>query len=264
MLGKLFKYDFKSVSRYMLPLYAVLLVTTCGMKLTLELSDNVVVSVFRTLFIVAYVISLIAIAVGSVLILILRFYRNLMTDEGYLSFTLPVTPTMHLTSKLLNGFVWSVLTVIAVILSVLLLFAGHIGVTEFRSLWDAFQSILTMLHQSGVSNAWLVFYTAFVILGAGFGFQLIVYFCISAGQLFTSHRVLGAFIFYFIYYVVNQLGSLVLLLFHQELFQQLNASTGMNAFLSRYMTNAAVLAIVEYVVMFFLTKWLLNRKLNLE
>lgn len=264
MLGKLFKYDCKSVSRYMLPLYAVLLVTTCGMKLTLELSDNMVINVFRMLFIVAYVISLIAIATGSAIVLLLRFYRNLMTDEGYLSFTLPVTPTMHLVSKLLNGFFWIVLTLVAVILSVLLLLAGHVGSAEWQALWDAFKSILTMVQEAGVSNVWLLFYAVFIILGAGFGTQLIFYFCISAGQLFGNHRVLGAFIFYFIYYVVNQICGVIMLLFNQGILFQPDTTSEMASILTRFLTCAGVFAIVEYVALFFITRWLLNRKLNLE
>ncbi len=46
-------------------------------------------------------LALIAAVVTTIVLMILRFYRNLMTDEGYLMFTLPVSTTELICSQLI-------------------------------------------------------------------------------------------------------------------------------------------------------------------
>lgn len=267
MLGKLFKYDFKAVSRYLIPLFGLLLVSTCGTKLTLELPENIIVNIFRTLFIFAYVISLIAIAVGAMIILMLHFYKNLMTDQGYLSFTLPVTPTSHLLSKLLNGTLWILLTFLAILLSVLLLVAGHVGASEWAIIKDAFSELMAELNLMGFQKSQLLFYLIIFPLAGAIGSQISIYFCICAGQLFSGHRVIGAFVFYFAVYVVNQIGQAILLLLNNNIFEDLAYSpTALSAgkVVGSMLIESLLFSIVLYIIQFFLARYLLNRKLNLE
>jgi len=266
MLGKLLKYDIKAVARYMLPLYALLLISTCGMKTTLELADNTVVNVFRFVFIAAYIISLIAIVTGSLIMLILHFYRNLMTDQGYLSFTLPVTPTAHLGSKLLNGCIWILLTVVAVILSVLILTAGHIGPAEWRELLDIFRELGTQFQEMGFGTLHLVLYLVLCPLLGLFGTQITVYFCICAGQwFFGNHRVLGAFVVYFCYYVLNQIISVILLLLNSSLFtSELVDMAEFGELFTGLIGGELLWVTFSYVAMFFGSRWILSRRLNLE
>jgi len=267
MLGKLLKYDFKAVSRYLLPIFGLLLISTCGTKLTLELPENNLVKVFRSVFLIAYVISLIAIGAGALIILILHFYKNLMTDQGYLSFTLPVTPTAHLASKLINGTIWTLLTLVAIFLSVLLLTAGHIGREEWTILKDLFDSMLKELHAIGFTNGKLLFYLITFPLAGTIGSQITVYFCICAGQLFSGHRIIGAFVFYFGVYVVNQVVEVVLLMLNGKLFAQLTLSsdfTGVGTVVGNLMIQSLLFSLLLYIVLFFATRYLLNHKLNLE
>lgn len=266
MLGKLLKYDIKGVARYMLPLYVLLLVSTCGMKLTLELSDNTIVNTFRVLFIIAYVISLIAIATGSLIVLILHFYKNLMTDQGYLSFTLPVTPTAHLTSKLINGLLWFVLTLAAVILSVLLLVSGHVGLSDWKIILSTFSEMIDELHAMGFHNVQMLFYVILWPLIGVLGGQIVIYFSICAGQLFSNHRIIGAFVVYFCWYVINQIVSVVLLLLNNRLFSA-GLTDDMTAFgnvFGNLLNGSLLWAVIGYVVLFFATRWLMTKKLNLE
>lgn len=267
MLGKLMKYDFKGVARYMLPLYALLLISTCGMKLTLEMSENTIINVFRTLFIAAYVISIIAICVGSIIVLILRFYRNLMTDEGYLSFTLPVSPTTHLVSKLLNGIIWIIFTILMVILSVLLLTAGQVDWSESMRI---FRQVLAEMNSYGLSNLHLLLYFAYAFLMLSIGSQIVIYFCICGGQLFGSHRVLGAFVVYFCWYVVQQVGGLTILATNIKSFEALNSDltllqpSTVIGMVDRLFLSSFLFSLVCYVALFFATRYLITKKLNLE
>ena len=54
---------------------------------------------------------IVGLSVLSVVVVVVRFYQNLISDEGYLSFTLPVTAAQHIAAKLAAGilFAWAAL-----------------------------------------------------------------------------------------------------------------------------------------------------------
>lgn len=58
---------------------------------------------------------------GTVVINIVRFYKNLVTDEGYLTFTLPVSSKQIIASKLISSLVMDILMAFAVLVSTFLL-----------------------------------------------------------------------------------------------------------------------------------------------
>ena len=123
MLKKLLKYELKSTSRIMWILYAAAI--ACGallgviVNLQLRSSGNdsldlafsgegrlQVLSILLIAFIAVYVLLLTAIMVTTFILIIMRFYRNLLLGEGYLMHTLPVEPASLITSKLLVAILW--------------------------------------------------------------------------------------------------------------------------------------------------------------
>jgi hypothetical protein len=67
------------------------------------------------------VIALIAYALAVQFITVFRFYKNKFTDEGYLTFTLPVTAHQIFWSSFLNILAWLVISLVVVLLSILLI-----------------------------------------------------------------------------------------------------------------------------------------------
>lgn len=93
MLGKLIKHEFKAVTNVML------LINGCTLLLSLigcltfvsplwEL-ENDYIPMMAAFSVIVYYIAIIAISFASAIYLMLRFYKNLYTDEGYLMHTLP-------------------------------------------------------------------------------------------------------------------------------------------------------------------------------
>ena len=167
MLIKLFKHEAKSVFRLLLPLYGAALVLTGLCKLTLLFgwfgSSNLWVAIPSGLLFAGTILGLVALMFTTVLIVVLRFYKNLLGDEGYLLFTLPVTPTQLLLSKLLIG-------VGAVLASAVLLFGCFVflawGAFSFPPLPAAVWLVLPMFGICLLAGAFmkcLVFYTAVCI-----------------------------------------------------------------------------------------------------
>ena len=87
------------------------------------------------------ILAVFAYLIGTRLILLIRFYKNKFTDEGYLTFTLPVTSHQILLSSLVNFLLWSVITTVAAggtILLAVTLGTGRDGIFH-QNAWDLAQ-----------------------------------------------------------------------------------------------------------------------------
>lgn len=127
MLGKLLKYEYKATSRYFIGLYIVLALLTIGNKIMLIIEDTSdvqlrVVDILFGIIMASYVIAIIAIAVATVVLMLRRFYFNMLKDEGYLTFTLPATVGQHIASKMIVCITWVIATVVS---SVFLVICMH-------------------------------------------------------------------------------------------------------------------------------------------
>lgn len=131
MLRKLIKYEFKAVNRLMIPLHLGLIAITIFGRFYVQLAlnrprfndGNVWMTFADTSLIIFYVIALVAIAlITSIYLSILRFQKNLFTDEGYLMHTLPVSVHEQIWGKLIVATVWIAIDTVLLILSILVMF----------------------------------------------------------------------------------------------------------------------------------------------
>ncbi len=126
MLGKLYKYDMKGMGRLILPLTlgicGVSVLCTVVVKLLVTVQNiessgvitnlvSILATIMGTIFVGASAVSLIAYPTVSILITLYRYYSNFFTDEGYLTFTLPVKTKDLLLSKFLSILTYSVASI---------------------------------------------------------------------------------------------------------------------------------------------------------
>ena len=108
MLGKLMKYDMKYMARILPWLYLGGIVFSALITAFILFINNETI-----LFIGAYasyflfIIAVEGIAVCSSIFMMVRIYRNMFSDEGYLTFTLPVKNSDVLNSKIFTGAIWT-------------------------------------------------------------------------------------------------------------------------------------------------------------
>ena len=89
MLSKLLKYELKATGRIFLPLFLALLLFAGINRFTLspdEFDAPAMISM------IMYIIIMVGMFVMTFIMMIQRFYKNLLSDEGYLMLTLPVKP----------------------------------------------------------------------------------------------------------------------------------------------------------------------------
>lgn len=164
MFAKLLKYDMKSTAKIGIPTFIAVLIAgivgffTCSIFATLNFfwSDMVqwninvylteaprYIQIISDLLMPIYNLSRVAaffatftvlvfITIGGTVILVVtvvNFYKSLLTDEGYLTFTLPVSPTTILCSKLTNSVIWNILVGIAQIIAGIAMFTPFIALS---------------------------------------------------------------------------------------------------------------------------------------
>ncbi len=95
MLGKLIKYEIKATARTFLPLFAALLISAGIYKLISALSAKAPQAP-EIISLILYNIILVGVFVMTFVVMVQRFYKNLLSDEGYLMFTLPVKAWKHI------------------------------------------------------------------------------------------------------------------------------------------------------------------------
>ena len=111
MLGKLMKYEVRSCGRIFFPFYIVVLIFSMVASLFINF-DN-----YEHDFTVLYFVGFLAIfalfvaaIVLTILLIVQRFNKSLLEDEGYLMFTLPVSQKSLVLSKFLTSLLFIILT----------------------------------------------------------------------------------------------------------------------------------------------------------
>ena len=113
MLGKLLKHEFRATYRTMLPMFGVVLVLSLLANLSFARiadTDSGALDILFGLFIMAFFLGLFTMGVMAMVVMIQRFYKNVLGDEGYLTLTLPVNVHEIVWSKLIVSFVWFLAT----------------------------------------------------------------------------------------------------------------------------------------------------------
>ena len=110
MLRKLIKHEFRATGRIMLPLLAAIIALSIMAGFSTRILDNPnSIPLFNAIGIFtlcAYFVSLFSVGIVALIIMIQRFEKNLLGDEGYLMFTLPASVDAHIFSKLIVSVVW--------------------------------------------------------------------------------------------------------------------------------------------------------------
>ena len=269
MLAKLLKYDFKSMLKIFLPLWGVLLVVSAINRLFSGsgLDQNGGLGLLNSLMVLLYVLLIVAVMVVTTVIIIARFYRGLLKDEGYLMFTIPVHPWQLITSKLISAMVISLLSSVVAVASVFI-------IASFPGMWDVLGQAMKELSQQVPNFTPLVVLLVISLFVSMIYSITQMYAAMALGHLASSHRVGFAVLAFIVLNMIWSTVSTVIGLFgYPDVTNSLVIVTGtdavlnMGAFSDLLITSLAwgiVLNLVQCVVHFVLTNYILSRRLNLE
>ncbi len=215
MLKKLLKYEWKATARYFLPVYGLLFAMAAASRISWLFSeiDSVWNRVVEVTLLMGYIFLFAGVFVATFIVIAYRFYKNMFTDEGYLTFTLPVSIKDLLLSKTIIAFVWTILSTIIAILSIMILMLGYV---QFGSLFQElgeFWNELMRAMDAYAPHSWLVATEVLLLIILSLiGWVLKIYASFAVGQLTGKHKILLAVGAYFGFGVVEQfLGTALLL-----------------------------------------------------
>lgn len=270
MFGKLMKYEMKSLSKGLIPLYGAILAVALINSIMWSVSGNGPMNSSSTIgglsqltALLVYFGLFVAIAVVTFLVVIQRFYKGLLGQEGYLMFTLPV-PTWQLTlSKLLGATIMTMLSGIVGILSIIIL--GAVGLD-----WNAFLRGMNDLIANWDMNM-TMFVIELILLGIVSAASAVVdiYIAMALGHLSNKHRVAMSFVWFIVLQTALSFLTGLIGIF----------AGNVPAF-SLFLTNiflaspiigthsmlwfSILVCLVETLIFYFGTTWILKNKLNLE
>ena len=207
MLSKLLKHEFRATARIMLPVYLLLLASAGLSSLFMHLASSYRIRamvIFRGITATIFVIALIGAGIVTLVLMIYRFYKNYMTEEGYLMFTLPATVGRLIWSKLIVALVWSVATIAAEFLALIISAATRktiLGmIPDLAEIWKEIVAVLP----AGQVIAYSAEVVAIVVLTALTSY-LMFYAAIALGHGFANHKILLSVLFYIGFSVVLQI-----------------------------------------------------------
>lgn len=285
MLKKLLKYEFKATARYFLPLYGIVIIFALLNRLFYFLMERMDanqaaafndhtfvyegISGYSTPFAILggtltsiFVLLLITLFLTAFILTIVRFYRSFVSTEGYLMFTLPVTVHQHLWSKLLVAMVWNIGAVVIFGLSMLLLFAQDV----FNIPWLEIRQALQVIFQSG-QVGWLIqlgLQGLLMFLLSSISGILYLYFCMAVGQLFNEHKLLASI---GAYLLLGTLAQFLAFFAGFAIFPgllELNWAISPEWAATWIMAAINLVALAVCVLFYFLTHYLLSKRLNLQ
>ena len=265
MLTTLMKYEMKAVGRILLPLYGAWIITAVMLGLSLGGSAYSENDFFIALSAILYGVVSVAAVIMTLIILIQRFYKNLLGSEGYLMFALPVSTGKHITSKVISAAVWTIIGTLVAIITGMAIVITIEGVTSF---WDGLVFIagdIKIAIEREPSSLILLAEVLVLAVIAAAEAATKIYAAIAVGHLWSNHRVLGAFGAYIGFGIVESVAVNIFRMIvdtgiFDRIFSDMHYMTQFHLTLIGCILLAAFIAAVYWFVCWII----LDRKLNLE
>ena len=283
MLSKLLKYEMMSTGRIFVVCYIGVLVTALLFRLLGALAwdygnelDTVqgflaIPNIVAGLSMMMYVVMVVAVIVVTIIFILQRFYKNLLTGEGYLMHTLPVTAAQHIWSKLIAAVIWTILSSIVVVLSVCVLSMTGELLAAFIEEWREFLAVFRIYF--GVPFS-LIALECVVVLVVSIAVSILeVYLAIMLGHQAAKHKIAMAVVAYVgisvVLNIIFSIGLNLLLvsaygLHLMDWLGRIAENMTPMQWLQVMLLGSLVLNLIMGIVFYVITERLMRRNLNLE
>lgn len=278
MLGKLVKYDIKSLIRVFIPVWIAAPVIALMLSATihvLSVSDGPLMGVFSDyvapillgILAVLFVVVIAGMMIMTLILVIRRFWNGLLKEEGYLAFTLPVDIWQLIVSKVIAAAIVNLIGGLVAVISCLILLLG-ISKEMFYNMGYMLSFLWAgiVAQFGGFTGVQIVLVILLVISSTICGIYML-YASMSLGQLIEGHRVAGSFLAYIciniaVGTITNIGAAIVTNLFMDDLLNLILNNMGL--VITLYLLIILVLIEVQIAVYHVITEYVLRNKLNLE
>lgn len=286
MLGKLMKYEWRGLRlpvSIMIGILGATTLLTCIIIFTIDPKLDSVASGFSMISLVLsfmlYYFGVIGCSVGTMLIIAIRFYKTTYTDQGYLTHTLPVDSKTLLAAKTITSVLCHLIMLASIVITILIIIGvGIYHISNVSTYYDAqywhhfFTEAFSDFSEEfkeeyGISfGLFVVFYILFLIISSISGIMSVLG-CISLGQLYAKHRILGAIIAYFGMMGIQQFISYIAMMpTYSKMLraEALSETMPMLEVISPTMIITLLWSVTVAVVMHLINLHMMTKRLNLE
>lgn len=275
MVGKLMGFEFRSSMKYLGAIWAALLVASvlAGLSNRVFLNSvdsealgNIIGVCVTGLFIILFI----AMVVATIFVVVVRFYKGLLGEEGYLMHTLPVKEWQLITSK---GLCALIIVVISILVGILSMTLSVAAVGAWKDIADGFKDFLYVIGQEPSSI--IVIIEIIILALAGIMANIYhIYVSLAIGQLVNKHRILlsiGAYIgINFIFSMIG--GIFVFVIGTNDSLNQLIGNMFINADTFQQVVTSGqplfivmlVLVAIQFAIFHIATERILTKQLNLQ
>jgi hypothetical protein len=272
MLGKLMKHEFRATARVMLPLIGALLVVSLMANFSFRANSGTAstfLDIMSTFIIVLFFLAIFAVGIATVVIMINRFRSNLLKDEGYITFTLPVSMHSIIWSKLIVSTIWFAATFLIIALSAVI---SQLSLSFLKDFWEIFKSTVELFFGKSIFESLNLGFMALegviIALLISIAALLTFYASLSVGHGFANKKVLLSIVTFLIIIVVTEVISALV----QNIFITFGIELPViGKFAGVYMAQwntfcfyTALILIIYSAIMYVITAGALKKHLNLE
>ncbi len=273
MFKKLLKYDFRALFKTWW-IFAVIIISISfisGLLINVSLKEEdsiLLLSIFASLSAAFTAFGMFAFCISPIIISSVRFYKHLFSDEGYLTFTLPVKLKHIINSKLISTSVLNILSIIVVFISafiMLLMFDNGIIINLLKSILS---DIAASFERSPLWTIVLILEILALIAVVSLISMIFVFICITLASIITKkHKVLASI---GIYYGANNVISFfiqmitIIALPSLSVYLETIPEESILPYKCFFMLTILVLISIIFILLYILQYYMLDKKLNLS
>ena len=260
MLAKLMKYEMPALGRRLGPLYLAWIATAIFLGIIAGHGGNLP-GIIQALSGLLYGLVSAAVVIMTVILVIQRYNTSLFGDGGYFSHALPVGAGTHIMNKVLSATIWTIISgIVALLTGLIIAFTSGVSITE------AFHAMGYFFGQID-GRVVILIIEVFLLCVLSIGKSILaIYTAIAIGHQPQKHNVLcsiGAYILVLMF--EGSTGGLigtVTGMYDSDLFN----FTSLDQFITMqiFVAIAAAVTIAYAAIYFFLTRWLMTKRLNLQ
>lgn len=270
MLGKLIKHEFKANAKFFAIFFGAVLILSGVTKLFSVITDVIIKgtaleNVFSSLTAVFYTLTVIALIFSSLAVVLFcaaSYCKGLMGSEGYILFTLPVKPYLHILARVIVSTVYFLISLLVD------------GAAMFICGLFKYVSFKIIFGNAGIAGVNLgivisAFFITVLIYQAYMFF--VIFLSASIGAQFNNHHVLYSVVAYLIIdFIIQILGLITIsIIVGTVSTDKINSffysiiTSNPTAAVCGIMGTAVIIDALLSAVMFFINKYLVTKKLNL-
>ncbi len=217
MLKRLLKYDLRAIFKYwwIIALSSVALAVIGGISFRTyihlsAITDPTGIQIFLAIMsfigMFASIIGLSAFLVATEIFIYVRLYKHLFSDEGYLTFTLPVKRRDILNSKIISGFIINSASVFLLAFDIILMLIIIFGAEASSYIANLFSIIgVRIFKELGILSAVYIIEIILIFVAASVAAYLVIALCMTFAVIIAKKAKLFAAIG--LYYGVSAVGA---------------------------------------------------------